>query len=205
MPSWPRTIVPARSTPPSMPGALQAFGQSGKGQTRATNNAGRIWTESYPVLDLAQPEVRAFLHTIASFWRNGTAFEIDHYDLRNNLGVGGGAPLVMGAGQFGASLVVDAAPVSTTNWLRQGDLIRVAGVAPVLDVAADVTTSAGGVATIPIEPPIPEGSEPADNAVVTIASVRFTCVLHANPLPSLGDLNQWSHLEGLGLTFREVL
>lgn len=85
-------------------------------------------------------------------------------------GVGGGTPLVNGAGQTGASLNVDGGPVSTTGWLLEGDYVQLGtgSDARLYMVTGDVDTDAGGAATLPLWPSIT--SAPSDNAAVTISN-----------------------------------
>lgn len=80
----------------------------------------------------------------------------------------GGTPLVNGASQTGASIDVDGLPVSTSNWLRRGDLFSIAYVAanpdyrPLFMVTANVDTNGSGEATIPMRPALrfsPEDNE----------------------------------------------
>lgn len=140
--AWPRTIVPARSTPPAFPGGLASWGQSGKGQGRAVNNAGRIWQEIYEPFDLTSATGRAFVQVINEYWRERTIFDIQHYLYRTRLGVGGGAPLVQGANQSGNVLNINGAANATAGWLKQGDLIRLPAPTVMFDVRADVATDA---------------------------------------------------------------
>jgi hypothetical protein len=203
MPAWPRAIRPNGSSPPLYPGGLQSWGLSGKGQLRAIGNAGRIWTETYRPFDLQSADGRAFIAAINEFWRNGIIFDIQHLLYKARYGAGGGAPLVNGAAQTGSLINLDGCPVSTPNWLRQGDILRFAGLNPVYDITANVNTTAGGAAAIPINPPIFVGGSPADNAVVTIDNVLFRAVIHERPeLPQAGVVGI---LADLTLVFREAV
>lgn len=93
-------------------------------------------------------------------------------------GVGGGSPLVNGAAQTGKNLIVDAAPVSTTAWLKAGDKIGVVGLLHSVD--ADVDTDAGGNATIIVSPRI--FLPPNDNATVEIDAPTNSFVLDSTSL-----------------------
>lgn len=181
MPTFPRAAkaMPRLATPPRFPAALQSWGQSGRGQTRGVGNMGRVWSEVYPLLDSAHPNVRALLQAINQGLREGTVWDVQHPYWHRRSGLGGGTPLVSGAGQTGSNLVVDAGPNSVTGWLKAGDMIQVAGAAVVFDVTASVDTNGSGVATIPIHPPIFVGQSPADNAAVEIvpASIFFKAVI----------------------------
>lgn len=102
----------------------------------------------------------------------------------------GGAPLVDGAGQSGSSILTRAWTAAAANRLLQGDVVQFAGCYEInplnyqstgvlkdFVVTADVDSSAGGAATIPIKPdliPVSQGAlatcsaMPADGAAVTI-------------------------------------
>lgn len=186
-PAFPRTIASRITTPPQMPEGLAQWGLSGKGQFRAFDNAGRIWEEVYPAIDLLTANGRALLMEINRGLREKLIWTIQHPHYKTNFGVGGGAPLVKGADQTGNSIIIDAAPTTLTNWLRAGDIIKFAGLQLVYDVAADVDTDSLGEATIPIHPPIFAGQSPANNAVVTIApaSIFFSAVIIALQMPDI--------------------
>lgn len=171
---------------------------------RAVGNMGRTWTEIYPLLDTANPSVRALLQALNQALREGTLWDVAHVYWQVRKGLGGGSPLVNGANQSGSSLIIDGASNSITNWLRQGDLIQVTGCPVVLDVAGDVNTNGSGQATIPISPPIFVGQSPADNAVVQITpgSILFKAVIvDVSDFPSM-DTTRFIDA-GLTLTWRE--
>lgn len=206
MPNFPRSAgaLPRIAPPPVFPGALQNWSLSGKGQTRAVNNMGRVWEETYGVLDTRRKSVRVLIRAINQAIREGTVWDVQHpfYHIRN--GLGGGSPLVNGASQTGSNLVIDGAPANITGWVSDGDMIKVAGAAVVFDVTASVNTDGLGQATIPIHPPIFVGQSPLDNAVVTIdpTAIFFKAII-----------TEWSEFppidgalllaEGLTLMFRE--
>lgn len=202
MPAWPRTIVPQRSTPFRMPGALANWGQSGKGQHRATTQIGRIWTETFPAFQANGIAGRELLATINDYWRNGTAFTIDHRLYLARLGTGGlGTPRVNGASQTGSVLQTDGWLNSAPTVLRKGDIISVVGLAQVLDITANVDTTGTGGASLPINPPIFAGGSPADNALLTVTGVLLNAKLLE--LPAIPDAGPDHFIAGLQLTFRE--
>ena len=170
MPTFPRGTgaKPRLITPPRFPDGLQSWGVSGKWQFRAIQNMGRTWEEVYPVLNASLATVRALFQALNQAIREGTLWDVQHLYWQTRLGAGGGTPLVNGASQTGSNLVIDGASPSITNWLRQGDIIQVAGGQVVFDVAGDVNTNGSGQATIPISPPIFVGHSPANDAAVTI-------------------------------------
>lgn len=79
-------------------------------------------------------------------------------------GVGGGTPLVKGAGQTGAAVLIDGCPISTTAWLKAGAFVGING--QVLQLRAQANTDGAGEVTLQVEPPM--RYSPADNAPVTI-------------------------------------
>lgn len=201
MADFPRAIEPTESTPFFMPGALQSWGQSGKGQHRSTMQMGRQWLETYPAFKMDGINGRALLAFINDAWMNGTSFTMEHYSYRTHNGGGTGTILVNGASQTGTSLITDgwagANPV-----LRAGDIITVAGLAMAFDVTADVNRS-GVAATIPINPAIFAGNSPANNAAVTITGVKMTAVV-VEP-PNFPRIVTSQHVIGMTVRFREVL
>lgn len=89
----------------------------------------------------------------------------------------------------GSNLYVDGVSASISNWLRAGDILQVAGIAPVYEVTADAATDANNMATIPINPPIFTGGSPADNAAVTITGVTISaCILEPPSYPSTSGI-----------------
>jgi hypothetical protein len=166
---------------------------------------GRVWTEIYPVLDTALPAVRALIEALNRSMREGILWDVQHPYWHKRSGVGGGATiLVNGANQSGAILNVDGATPSVTNWLRQGDIIQVAGCPVIIDVTADVNSNGSGQVALPISPPIFVGQLPADNAVVNIvpSTIFFKAVItDVTDFPNM-DTSQYIDA-GLTVTWRE--
>ena len=207
MAAFPRNAgaMPRLATPMRFPSGLQAWGDSGRGQGRAVQNMGRTWDEVYSVLDCNRQSVRAFIEAVNRSMRSGLIlWDVQHPYWHSRFGLGGGTPLVNGAGQTGSNLIVDGASNSITNWLRGGDIIKVVGAPVVIDVTADVNTNGSGQATIPIHPPIFVGAAPADNAAVEInpASIFFLAAITAVQDFPLMDSSRYIDA-GLTLTWRE--
>ena len=83
---------------------------------------------------------------------------------------GGGTPVVNGAGQSGATLSTRAWSANAQAFLA-GDFLGFVGPtgrAQLHQVTAAVTASAGGIAAVPIAPPLRR--PPADGATITLAS-----------------------------------
>jgi hypothetical protein len=85
-------------------------------------------------------------------------------------GVGGGTPVINGAGQTGGSISVGGGPNSQTGWLLMGDYIQLGtGATTTLHkVLTDANTSAGGVATLDVWPWL--RTAPADGAAVVVSN-----------------------------------
>lgn len=201
MAAWPRVILPQRASPFVMPGALQAWSQTGKAQHRATAQVGRIWKETYVPFRAGSIEGRAFIATINNYWRNGTGFTIDHRVYLTHNGGGTGTARVVGGGQTGSSLATDGWTGSNPV-LRAGDIIAIAGIAHVFDVTADAPNLVAGACTLAINPPIFAGGSPADNAIVTYTGVVLNAKLF-DP-PDIPDAGPDEFIAGLTLTFRET-
>ena len=161
MPNWPRAIASRITTPPRFPEGFAQYGQSGKGQFRSFDNTGRMWDEIYSSIDIRTQPGRTLITAINQALREKTIWDIQHPHLLTNFGVGGGSITVNGAGQTGSTLNVSGGPVSTTDWLRQGNIIKWAGDQLVYDVNVDVNTNGHGDAAIPIPPPLFTGQSPA--------------------------------------------
>lgn len=203
MPAWSRTILPMNVTPMTMGGALQSRGQSGKSQRRATTQAGRIWKETYKPFKLNSAAGRAFVAMIMDYWRNGTAFTIDHRSYLTPFGAGTGTPLVNGAGQTGSTLNTDGWTGSNPV-LKAGDIIKIAGVPGIRDITADAPNLVSGACGLSINPPIFVGKSPADNAVITYTGVLLDAFLLSGP-EELVDMPPNGYVAGLTLTFVEAL
>lgn len=113
--------------------------------------------------------VMAFIESLRG--RFGT-FTIVLPLISSPLGVGGGVPLVAGAGQTGLVLNVDGCPLSTVGWMKAGDPFGLAGHSKVYRLAADADTSGTGTVALQLVQPLMQS--PADNEALTIADVPFT-------------------------------
>jgi hypothetical protein len=101
-PTFPR-LLGARPRLASMPrftSGIQAWSQSGKGQLRAIQNMGRVWRETYPLLDLSNPNVRTLVQAINQALREGTVWNVQHPYWHSRKGIGGGSALVNSPSQL---------------------------------------------------------------------------------------------------------
>jgi hypothetical protein len=178
-----------------LPGPLVSKAQSGRVNTRSTQQIGRTWTEHY-LLQMSQASHKEFLARLKQYWRNGTIFAHSHIDYLTPKGSAGGFPLVKGASQTGSTLIVDGCPLNTANWLRAGDIFRVQGLPQAFEAAADVNTEGDGRALISLVVPIFTGGSPADNATLTVTGVTLDVVLLEPPsFPTTsGTSSDWGEL-----------
>lgn len=196
--------LPRLVTPPRFPSAMQSWGTTGKGQMRATQNMGRTWTEIYPLLDSANPNVRALIAALNHSMRSGILWEVQHPYWHRRAGLGGGAPVIDGANQTGSSINITSASVSKTKWLRSGDIIGIADGPVIFDVTSDVDTDALGKATIPISPPIFTGRAPANGAVVTIDPLLLYFNAYIINVTDFPEMDSTRYIAaGLAVTWRE--
>lgn len=202
MPAFPRTIVPSAVTMPEMASPLMAPGGTGKTQIRGTVALGRRWTETYNGLKASDPVVRSFLAVVNNYFHKGTLFDIEHYLLNTKLGGMTGSPLVNGASQTGESLAIDGCS-GTNPVFKAGDLFTLPNFNVVFDVVEDAPNLVSGGCTIKINPSIPVGQSPADNAALTYsAPVRFKQVFIAER-PSWPEVGPNVVINGFRLVFQE--
>lgn len=201
--TWPRTILPAKSSLLNFPGALTSVGQTGKMQTRATGQVGATWTEVYGPFDPRSVDGKRLISRIRQAWRGGLSFTIDHLVHATHAGGGSGAPTVNGAGQVGNSLV-------TANWtgtnpvLRAGDIIRVPGVPYALELTDDAPNLSGGGTTLAINPPLFAGTSPTNGGAVAYSGITLIARLAEEPDLSAAEDGAFL-VDGLTLVFREAL
>lgn len=213
MTDFTRTYQPRTATWPTGPSAMESIGLSGKTQLRDLGAMGHTWVETYgPLLLHAKSAGLAATAQAAQGWlayleqlrARGVIFTIAHPQRQMLFGAGGGTPLVKGGSQTGASLTIDGCPWSATIY-KAGDIVTLDNLNPVFVLTADAAANGSGEATLAIEPPIPVGSSPADNAAVTDnrtpGSVKFTARLVSLSKP---DINVAEYLDGLTLTFAEM-
>lgn len=160
---------------------------------------GQRWeadVELPPLKEAAADAWVAFLLSLNG--REGTFLMGDPAKLAHR-GVGGGTPLVKGAGQTGQVLEIDGCPTSTVGWLVAGDMIQLGSgsTATLHKVLADVTTNGSGEASLDIWPRI--RTAPSDNAAVTI----INCV---GRWRLAGNEAAWSvgHAKMYGIAFAAV-
>jgi hypothetical protein len=171
---------------------------------QAYKHQGAMWSGEVtfrPTTDEQAAELRSFIVELNG--KFGTFLYGDPDRLAKGiLGVGGGTPLVNGASQTGTSLVVDAAPLSTTDWLKKGDYFQLGtGVdAQLYMLVDDVTSDGSGNATLTFEPSL--RSSPSDNDAVTITSPKGLFSLSAN---DTGWQSNHVPVYEISISFEEVI
>lgn len=214
MTAFPRLCWPQTATWPLGPSVMEGVGLSGKTQLRDLGAMGHTWSETYPpllvhaksvALAATAQAVQAWLALLEQAKARGTIYTIAHPQRQTVFGAGVGTPLVAGASQTGASLVTDGWTDGHDPQLKAGDILTIAGLNPVFVVTADAPNTAAGATTLSIEPPIPAGASPADDAALTInstpGSVLFRVRLVAIQKP---EISTAEYLAGLTLTFAEM-
>lgn len=186
-PAFPRTIASRLTSPPEFPDGLEQWGQSGRGQFRSHDNVGRVWEEIYPAVDLLTANGRALIAAINQARREKIIWDIQPPHWRDNYGVGGGSPAIDGGSQTGDTLNIKNGPATITNWLRWGDIVKIAGLQLIYDVRGNVDTDSLGEAELPISPPIFAGGSPADSAAIEIDAslIFFKAVLSGAQMPDI--------------------
>lgn len=99
-----------------------------------------------------------------------------------------GTPLVKGASQTGAALLIDGCTVGTT--LKKGDFFGVNGELKM--VVADATADGSGEMTVTFEPPL--RASPADNAAITTTAPTALFMLES-------DEQMWNSKPGIRSDF----
>lgn len=148
---------------------------------------GGTWSTSITWRLAADTEARVMEAWIASL--NGREHRALLWNMRRETprGVGGGTPLVNGAGQTGKVLAIDGGPLATAGWLMAGDMIGVGGY--LYMVTADAATDGAGLASLTIAPGL--RGAPADNTPLTLVRPTARFILAANR-------QTWSAGPGLG-------
>src|SRR5438105_1817123 len=145
MADFPRDVYPVKRSMPSWPGGMISVGDSGKVTTRGGYRMGRVWSETYPGLQLSDQIVRAWLAKLNRLWNQGIAFDLQHLSLATNKGLYTGTPAnfqIDGANQTGEVLNIKGATASIVGWAKAGDVIKLPGVLAnlVVDVIADANS-----------------------------------------------------------------
>lgn len=200
-----RTVSPSSASALWMPGALKSRSHSGVIQIRATKAAGWSWTEEYPPLATSNTDHMGLYAFLQKMWNRGEIHEATHPltpgSGRSPNGLGTGGVTVSGGSQTGDTLLTTGWPFSTSNCVRAGDVIRIAGDAAVYMVSADAASNGSGVVDIPIHMPL--RVSPSGGAAVTTSGVTFTVTLASFPQFPQGVAPHY--FAGMNVTYVEAL
>lgn len=118
--------LPRLATVPKFPDAMSLWAMSGKGQKRAHGNMGRVWTETYPVLDGSRASVRTLLEALNRAKREGLLWEVQH-PYERTLGSGYGTTVTSVVVQSPPNLVLSPEDFGSGNWAMPTNHTRVKG------------------------------------------------------------------------------
>ena len=157
---------------------------------QTANRKGSLWKVSLTFNNLQtgdRADLQAFLTKL-----NGQEHRFNLHDHAYSMrGTGGGTPLVNVGSQTGASIVLDGATASVTNWLRAGDYLSFNN--QLFMATSDVNSDGSGNVTVPIAPPI--RTSPSDNTAVDItAPISGVFMLASTP--------SWNNRPGIFSTFK---
>lgn len=140
----------------------QTFSSPLSGSVQTMEMPGARWKFTFPMDSLLADDaalLRAWLVRLRGqsgrFYMHNMAHPLPR-------GVGGGAPVISGAGQSGISLVTSGWPAGATI-LKAGDFFEVNSELKM--VVSDAVSNGSGVATLTFEPPL--RNSPANGAVIT--------------------------------------
>lgn len=149
---------------------VQAFKSPFSSQQQVNETSPAVWMLEFTTALYRFDEANSIaMKSFMAKLRGGVNhFEYGDPDYVSRRGVGGGTPLVQGAGQTGSSIITDGWPINTTNIMRDGDYFTVNG--ELKRMTADVNSNASGVATLQFEPPT--RVSPPDNAALNITNPK---------------------------------
>lgn len=135
----------------SLQSNTQAFESPFNKTTQVLEMAGARWAASLRFSPMKEADARAFLAFLVSLRGESGRFYLHDHSLLAPQGIATGTPVVAGAAQSGSLLNTSGWTTSTAilkagDWVGVGDELKM--------VIEDVSSDAGGLASIKIEPPI---------------------------------------------------
>lgn len=154
------------------PVTLLGRAQSGRVLTREFG--GQFWIINVSYRNLNRDQFEPINSLLLSQQGSAGNFLVSVPSKNTPRGVATGTPLVVNgaAESSGTTLVVDGFTISTTDIIKQGDILTIAGDTKVYEVTADANSDGAGEATLTISPPLIE--LPANNAAVTFTNCQYT-------------------------------
>lgn len=191
--------LPSTPSPAAISWELVDFGgtQQGPlgGAAQRVNRLGNRWRYTVTMPPMTMTDARIWTAALTRGLRNGVSYQVLQPDTPTGTT---GTPLVNGAGQTGAAIVVDSAragySVAAGQWLS-----ILTGGRRYLYMAAAYVKLAGGAGTIQIDPPL--RATPADNDPVELAAPVIEGLLSAAPGWGV-DVDQVAR--GIAFTIEEV-
>lgn len=179
MPAFPRTVLPDAASPIWLPTGLRERSHTGIIQLRNTKLVGWTWSEKWTLLNARDDDDMELMSIINHYWNRQIVFTITHPLLRGSGvdpgGLGTAGVQVNGGSQTGTSLNTKNWPTSTSNVVKAGDVIRIAGDSVVYQVYANANSDGSGLATLSITPSLRKS--PANSAAITTTNVNFDAMI----------------------------
>lgn len=157
----------------------QSFDSPLSGAVQTVEMPGARWKAAFSLENLGAADAALVQAFMAKLRGRAGRFYLHNFARPTPRGTIAGTPLVKGASQTGASLLIDGCTVGTT--LLAGDYFGVNSELKL--VVADATANGSGEMTLTFEPPL--RSSPADNAAITTASPKAVFML-------TGDETKWT-------------
>jgi hypothetical protein len=151
----------------------QTFVSPLSGQVQTLELPGARWRASFSFENLSDADAATLQAFLVSLRGQSGRFYLWNFARSTPRGVATGTPVVSGAGQTGSTLTTSGWTASVTGILKAGDFIGVNGELKM--VTADVNSTAGGLATLSIEPPL--RASPANGAAITTTKPTTTFML----------------------------
>lgn len=181
MPAFPDAIEPSDVSGVSVPGHLRSTGDTGGTHVRDQGGRGYQWTEAWGRLNARDHDARKLVAFIERAHQHGTIFDklmpVEPGSGFPPFGSGASGVTVNGAGQSGSSIALQGFDANDPLAVGEGDLLAIAGLDYRFKATADVASDGSGLATVPITPFIPAGSEPNGGAAVTLTGVTLRCTV----------------------------
>lgn len=168
---WPAGLVPSKATW-RLQSNTESFSSPLNRSTQTVERPGARWNVSLEFPPLKDPELGRLEAFLASLSGMAGRFTIWPHGRPGNSAF---SPLVNGTVTDFKALPTKSWPVSTLV-LRAGDYLSVNGELKM--VTSDVTSDAGGLATVPVAPPFRRA--PAANSAITLNKPRATMMLAAD-------------------------
>lgn len=153
-------------------------------------HTGQRWEADIMLPPMSEADARVWIAWLSSLKGFFGTFLMGDPTGSTPQGSAGGTPLVNGASQTGAELVIDGATPSQTGWLKAGDYVQLgSGSSTSLHMQlVDADSDGSGNVTLDLWPNVRVA--PADNAALTVTGCVGQWRLNSNEM--MWDVNQAS-------------